>query len=233
MRVFPEAVAEYENDVRLRAALEKSVTSVHFFGLNPDAFDLHQWDVAVRLGNPCIIASRSPTEARRGPAGSPPPIYLDQGNPTVIIAKAIEQIVGIGRRNEREARQSLGRTPVFLVFQTDSDASLGLKIRKRIISRGPFEVIVPPNDKTARYQELSRAKAALLCRAKARLDWLEREFEALSGAMADGQLFDLRRALLVSDPQDVAGFPVLEGDAILDSEDALDNFLKQLTGATA
>jgi len=232
LRVSP-VVAEYESDLRLRDALLQCTTSVHFFGHHPDAFDLRQWDFAVRLARPCVIASRSPTEARRGPAGSPAPIYLDQGNPTIAIAKAIEQIAGIGRRDERDAQQSLGRTPVFLVFKPDSDATLGLKIRKRIISRGPFEVIVPTSDRGTRYEELSRAKAALLCRAKAGIDWLQGEFEALSSAMAASQLFDLRRALLLPEPADVAGLDVLEGDAILHSEIALDTFLKELQGAAA
>jgi hypothetical protein len=231
LRVFPEAVAEHESDTRLRDALEQCTTSVHFFGQDLEPFDVRQFEMALRLDRPCIVASRSPTEARRGPAGSPAPIYLDQGNPTIAIAKAIQQIAGIGRRDERDARQSLGRAPVFLVFKPDSDATLGLKIRKRIISRGPFEVIVPPNDRNTRYEELGRAKAALLCRAKAGSDWLGLEFEALNGAMVASQLFDVPRALLLPASDDVAGLDVLEGDAILHTEDALDDFLKQLQGA--
>jgi hypothetical protein len=231
LRVYPQAVGEYESDVRLRDALQKSTTSVHFFGYNPGTFDIRQWDSAVRLGRPCIIASRSPTEARRGPASSPAPIYLEQGNPTIAIAKAIEQIAGIGRRDERDAQQSLGRTPVFLVFKQDSDATLGLKIRKRITSRGPFEVIVPPNDGGTRYDELTRAKAALICRGKAGRDWFQCELEALSSAMVTSKLFEMRRAFLVRESEDVAGLEVLEGDAILHSEEALDRFLNELKEA--
>lgn len=231
LRVFPEAVSD--SDVQLRDALQQCTTSVHFFGHNPDPFDLRQWDMAVRLNRPCIVASRSPTEARRGPAGSPAPIYLDQGNPTIAIARAIEQIAGIGRRDEPATRQSLGRTPVFLVFKQDSDATLGLKIRKRIISRGPFEVVVPPSDRNSRYEDLSRARAAVLCRAKASSDWLQSEVEAMNGAMVASQLFDVRRALLLPSSDDVAGLDILDGDAILRSEDALDHFLDQLQGAAA
>jgi hypothetical protein len=233
LRVFPEVVASYESDVRLRDALQQSTTSVHLFGQAPDPFDVRQWEMAVRLDRPCIMASRSPTEARRGPAGSPAPIYLDQGNPTIAIARAIEQIAGIGRREERESRQSLGRTPVFLVFKQDSDATLGLKIRKRIISRGPFEVIVPPNDKSARYEDLGRAKVAVLCRAKASSDWLESEVEALNGAMVASQVFEMRRALLLPVADGVAGLDILDGDKVLRSEDELDIFLSQSQGAAA
>lgn len=233
LRVFPEAVANYESDVRLRDALQQCTTSVHFFGHNPDAFDLRQWDMALRLNRPCVIASRSPTEARRGPAGSPAPIYLDQGNPTIAIARAIEQIVGIGKRDEATAGVSLGRTPVFLVFKQDSDATLGLKIRKRIPSRGPFEVIVPPSDRSTRYEDLSRAKAAVLCRAKASREWLGSEVEALNSAMVASQLFDMPRAFLLPSSDDAAGLDIFDGDAVLHSEDALDNFLGQLQGAAA
>jgi hypothetical protein len=235
LRIFPEVVAEYDSDVdiHLRDALSQSTTSVHFFGHQPDLFDLRQWDAAVRLGKPCILASRCPTEARRGPAGSPPPIYLEQSNPTIAIAKAIDQIAGIENREERQARESLGRIPVFLVFKPDSDAILGLKIRKRIVSRGPFEVIVPPSDSGARYAALDRAKVALLCRAKAGLDWLKREFEDLGAAMVASQRFDLRRAVLLAPSDNVAGLDILADDAVLRSEDALDAFLTQLQGGAA
>jgi hypothetical protein len=233
LRVYPEAVSEYENDVRLRDALYQCTTSVHLFGQIPDAFDLRQWDLAVRLGKPCVLASRSLTEARRGPVGSPSPIYLERSNPTIAIAKAIEEIAGIGKREERQTEEALGRTPVFLLFQPDSDAILGLKIRKRIISRGPFEVILPSIDASVRYDALSRAKAALLCRAKAGRDWLKRELEALGSAMVASQRFDLRRALLLPPSDDGAGLDVLEDDAVLHSEDALDSFLMQLQGAAA
>ncbi len=136
LRVFPEVVAKYESEIRLRDALQQSMTSVHLFGNDPGPFDIRQWEVAVGMGKPCVLASRSATEARRGPAGSPPPIYLDQGNPTIAVAKAIEQIAIIGRRNESNGQPSLGRMPVFLVFKPESDAALGIKLRKRIPGRG-------------------------------------------------------------------------------------------------
>ena len=232
LRVFPETIAEFESDVRLREALEQCTTSVHLFGDQPGAFDLRQWEAAVRLGKPCVLASRSATETRRGPSGSPAPIYLKQGNPTIAIAKAIEQIAGIGKRDEREAQQSLGRTPVFLVFKPDADATLGLKIRKRIISRGPFEVIVPRNDST-RYEELTRAKLALVCRAKAGSDWLQGELEAMDTAMATSDLLDLRRALFLPSPDGAASLDTVEGEEIVHSEDALDALLTQVQEAAA
>ncbi|HEX3092963.1 MAG TPA: toll/interleukin-1 receptor domain-containing protein [Candidatus Angelobacter sp.] len=233
LRIFPEAVAEYESDVRLRDALEQCTTSVHFFGRNPEPFDVRQWDMAVQLNRPCILASQSPTETRRGPADSPAPIYLDQGNPTIALAKAIEQIAGIGGRNARDVQLSLGRTPVFLAFNTDSDATLGLKIRKHISSQGPFEVIIPPSDSNTRYQDLTRAKAALLCRAKAGRDWIAREVEALSRAMVASQVFDLRRALLLPAADDVAGLDIMEDDTILHSDADLEAFLNKLQGAAS
>jgi hypothetical protein len=232
LRLFPESIAECEGEVRLREALERCTTSVHLFGDQPGAFALRQWEAAVRLGKPCVLASRSATETRRGPADSPAPIYLNQGNPTITIAKAIEQIAGIGRRDAREAQQSLGRTPIFLVFKPDADATLGLKTRKRIISRGPFEVIVPRNDST-RYEELTRAKLALVCRAKAGRDWLQGELEALDTAMATSGQLDLRRALLVPSPDDAAGVETFEGEEIVRSEEALDVLLKQVQEAAA
>jgi len=231
-RIFPEAVAEYEGDVRLRDALQQCMTSVHFFGETPEPFDLRQWELATGVGKPCILASRSATEARRGPAGSPPPIYLDQGNPTIAIAKAIEQVANIGRREETEGRASLGKLPVFLVFKADADAILGLKLRKRIVGRGPFEVILPSNE-GPRYEEIARAKAAILCRAKAARDWFACELEALSIAMASTQQFDLRRALLLPSPEDVGGLDLFEDDTVLHSDDALDGFLTKLQGAAA
>lgn len=233
LRTFPEAVAEYEGDVRLRDALQQSMTSVHLFGDHPSPFDLHQWEVAVGMERPCILASRSATEAHRGPAGSPAPIYLAQGNPTIAIAKAVEQIANIGKRDERDGRLSLGRTPVFLVFKPDADATLGIKLRKRIPGQGPFEVVLPTRD-DSRYEALERAKGALLCRAKAGKDWLASELDALNTAMAMASSpLDLRRALLLPEGEDAAGLDVLDDDKILDSDGGLDDFLKELRNAAA
>ena len=233
LRVFPQVVASYESNVRLRDALESCTTSVHFFSDTPDPFTIRQWDTATGLNRACIIASRNQTEARRGPAGSPVPIPLDQGNPTINIAKAIEQIAGIGRRDERTAQQSLGKTPVFLVFEPDSDATLGIRIRKRIISRGPFEVIVPPNKASTRYGDIGRVRAAVLCRLKARSDWLKAECEALNSAVVASRVFDLKRALLLPGSDEVASTDGQDWDDILRSESDLDDFLTQLQGAAA
>jgi hypothetical protein len=232
MRIYPEAVAEYESDVRLRDALQQCMTSVHLFGAEPGPFDLRQWEEAVRVGKACILASRNAAEGRRGPAGSPAPVYMDQGNPTIAVAKAIEQIANIGKRDERDGRQSLGRSPVFLVFKPDADAILGLKLRSRIVKRGPFEVIVPPSS-GPRYEEIARAKAAVLCRAKAEKSWFARELEALSEAMASAQQFDLPRALLLPSPDDVADLDLLGDEAVLHSDDALDGFLAKVSVAAA
>jgi len=231
LRVFPVAVGDYESDVRLRDALQQCTTSVHFFGQSLQPFDLRQWAMAVQLDRPCIIASQSTTEARRGPAGSPAPIYLGHGNPTITIADAIEKILGIGRREERDPRKSLGRTPVFLSFKEDSDAMVGLKLRRRIVTRGPFEVIVPPPDRSVRFEEFSRAKAALICRPKEDGNWLARELHGLNTAMVASQMFDIRRALFLPYGNGLAGVDILDDDAILHSEEELDAFLKQVQEA--
>ena len=233
LRIFPEVVAEYESEVRLRDALQESMTSVHLFGEILSPFDVRQWEEAVRMGRPCVLASRSATEALRGPAGSPAPIYPYQGNPTIAVAKAVEQIANIGKRDERDGQPSLGRMPVFLVFKPDSDAILGIQLRKRIPSRGPFEVVVPANA-GPRYEGIDRAKGVVLCRAKAEKGWFASELSALNTAMASsGQELDLRRALLLPAAEDLTGLDLLPDDAVLDSNDALDGFLAMLKGAAA
>jgi hypothetical protein len=226
-RIFPEAVAEYESPDRLRAALQQCMASVHWFGNDPGPFDIRQWEEAVRVGKPCVLASKNAAEARLGPAGSPPPVYLDQGNPTISVAKAIEQIANIGKRDESSGQPSLGRLPVFLVFKPDSDAVLGIKLRKRIVGKGPFEVIVPPNE-GPRYEEIARARGAVLCRAKAGNDWFSGELDALNIAMASSRQFDLPRALLLPAPEDAAGLALFDDDSVLCSDDALDGFLARL-----
>jgi hypothetical protein len=55
--VFPEAIAEFEGEIRLRDALQQCTTSVHLFGQEPSAFDLLQWNTAVQLQKPCVLAS--------------------------------------------------------------------------------------------------------------------------------------------------------------------------------
>ena len=49
--------------------------------------------------------------------------------------------------------------------------------------------------------------------------------------MAATRLFDLQRALLLPNVEDAANLDILEGDAIVHSEDGLDAFLNQLQGA--
>jgi hypothetical protein len=233
LRIFPEVVAEYESEIRLRDALQKSMTSVHLFGEDPRPFDVRQWDEAVRMGRPCILASCSATEGRRGPAGSPPPIYLEQGNPTIAVARAVEQVAQIGKRDEGDGQRSLGRMPVFLIFKADSDAILGIQLRKRIPSCGPFEVVVLPGA-GARYEGIDRAKAVVLCRAKAGRDWFASELSALNAAMASSrQDLDLLRALLLPVAEDLTGLDLLPDDSVLDSTDALDGFLTKLKGTSA
>ena len=189
----------------------------------------------MRLGRPCVLASRDRAEIRRGPTGSPPPIYLEQGNPTIAVANAVEALLGRGRRDDRDPKHALGKTPLFLVFKPDSDSSLGLRVRQRIVNRGPFEIIEPPREASAgsRYEDLSRAKAAVLCWGKAEKTWFEQEFEALNQAVAVRQLYDLRRGLFISPVDGKTGFDPFEGDRVLKSTDELDAFLTELEGTAA
>ena len=67
MRVYPEAIGEYEPDIRLRDALQESAASVHFFGLETDEFAARQLGLAVQVGKPAIVASRNRAELRYRP----------------------------------------------------------------------------------------------------------------------------------------------------------------------
>jgi hypothetical protein len=80
---------------------------------------------------------------------------------------------------------------------------------------------------------LSRARLALVCRAKAGSDWLRGELEALDTAMATSGLLDLRRALLLPSPDGAPGLEAFEGEEIVHSEDALDALLTQVQEAAA
>ena len=235
LRVYPEQIAEYQDEIDLREALQECATSVHFLGEEEDRFAQTQLRVTVQLGVPCVLASRNCAEVRRGPIGSPPPIYLEQGNPTIAIANAVDVLLGRGRRDERDPRQGLGKTPLFLVFKPDSDSSLGLRVRQRIVNRGPFEIIEPPRQAAAgsRYEELIRAKAAVLCWGKAERAWFEDEFEALNRAIAVQQLYDLRRGLYISPVDGKGGFDSFEGDRVLKSTEELDRFLSEVQPASA
>src|SRR5205823_10306237 len=50
LRVYPEAIGEYESEVRLRNASEESATSVHFLGIQRDDFAESQFQMAVQVG---------------------------------------------------------------------------------------------------------------------------------------------------------------------------------------
>ena len=232
LRVYPEVIAAYEGDIRLRDALHESSASVHFLGAEPDAFEEKQLQLAVQVGRPCVVASHNRAETRTGPAGSPAPIYLRQGNPTIAIANAIDALMGRGKRGDRDPQPTLGKAGLFLVFKPDRDSTLGLQIRQQIVNRGPFEVIVPPGDVSAgsRYDELHRAKAAVLCWGRAERTWFESEREALDMAIVGRQLYDLPRALFLKRPPGEPGVDQEEADRILHSPDELNGFLAELQG---
>jgi len=238
LRIYPKAIAEFEGEIRLRDALQESSASVHFFGATVEPFAEQQLriavEVAVQKEQPCVVvASRNPAETRRGPAGSPAPIYLEQGNPTIAIANAVDAVLGRVKRDDPDPQATLGRTGLFLVFKPDSDATLGIRTRQRIVNRGPFEVIEPARSAAAesRYDQLERAKAAVLCCRKAGRKWLHDEFEALNAAIAMQQLYELRRVLLLTSPEGTNGFELGEQDRLLRSVEELDGFLGELQRA--
>jgi hypothetical protein len=229
LRIYPEAVAEFESDVRLRSALENSATSVQFFGTKADAFAERQFSLAVQLGKPFIVASRERVEVRKGPPGSPAPIWLDQGNPTIAITNAIDALLGRGRREERNLGSSLGKIGLLLVFKSDVDYTLGLSLRQRIVNRGPFEVFVSGGESIEnRYIDLSRAGAAVLCWGNASRGWLNEELDTLNRATVSAQTYNLRRAIYLKSTNLAEGIEKLEGDRILQSDAELDCFLNEL-----
>jgi TIR domain len=230
LRLFPEAIGEYESDIRFRDAFHESAASIHFFGPEEDHFAEQQFDLAVQVGKPAIVASRNQAEVRRGPAGSPPPIFLDQGNPTIAIANALDGALGRVRREQRASAGGLGKTGLYLVFKPDIDHTLGLRLRQRIINRGPFEILEPRPDlgNASRYEELSRARAALLCLGKAGNEWLSEELDALNSATVLGKFYDLRRAIYLKSASVTDNVELIEGDRILQSDNELDTFLAEL-----
>jgi hypothetical protein len=230
LRVYPGAIAEFESDIRFRDALQESAASVHFLGLEKDDFADRQFRLAAQVAKPLILASRNRAELRAGPAGSPPPIFVDQGNPTIAIANALDTALGRGRRDERELTTGLGKTGLFLVFKPDADGTLGLRLRQRIVNRGPFHVLEPRLKVGAsdRYEELSRAKGAVLCWAKAGKNWLEDELDVLNGAVVSGKFYDFRRAIYLKSPGGTENIELVEGDRILRSDAELDAFLAEL-----
>ena len=230
MRIYPEAIGEFEDDIRFRDALEESAASVHFFGIEADNFAERQLRLAVQLGKPTIIASRIQAESRRGSAGSPAPVWLGQGNPTIAIANELDRTLGRGQREERNLASGLGKTGLFLVFKPDADHTLGLRLRQRIVNQGPFEVLEPRRDSqaSARYEDLSRAKAAVLCWGKAGKGWIDGELNALNSATAINQLYDMRRAVYLKSDSPADSNELIGDERILRSDAALDSFLGEL-----
>ena len=234
LRVFPESIAEFESDVRLREALEQCTTSVHLFGDRPGDFDLRQWDAAVRLGKPCVLASRSATETRRGPAGSPAPIYLNQGNPTIAIAKAIEQIAG-----HRQARRTRGPTIA------GQDARLpGFQARCRCHARveDPKAHHQPRTVRSHRAAQ-RRARGTKSCRAPDSPSFAGRKRAATGSransrhwtrAMADlGSVRPAARLAAARAPMAPPAWTLSKATRIVRSEEALDVLLTQVQGAAA
>ena len=156
--------------------------------------------------------------------------WLGQGNPTIALANALDAVLDRGRREERKLGSRLGKTPLFLVFKTDVDYTLGLGLRQRIVNRGPFEVLEPKRDLQAveRYEDLSRARAALLCWGKAGKSWINHELDALNRAAAISQLYGVRRAIYMKSSKPADNIDLFEGDRILQSDAELDSFLSEL-----
>ena len=126
LRVYPNVVADYESPIRLRKALEESSASVHFMGPQQDDFADRQLQTAVQLGKPTIVASSVQAETRRGPEGSPDPIWLGHGNPTIAIANALDQVLGRGRRVGAKPRPGPGQDPVIFGVQAGRGLHTGL-----------------------------------------------------------------------------------------------------------
>jgi hypothetical protein len=177
-----------------------------------------------------VIATRNSSETERGPAGSPAPVFLDgPGNPRTAIAKEVDQLIGRGTREEASRRESLGKSPLFLVYKKGADDSLGLKVRQHIVTSGPFDVHMPDQAAAeSKYASLDRSSAAIICKGKADLEWFEHEFEALSQVMMSRQLFEVRRALYVSPPEPKPRVELTRDDQVIHSVADLDGFLKQL-----
>ena len=230
LRVYPEAIAAFGEDVRLRKALQDSSASAHLLRMGDDEFENKQLQFAVQVGRPCVVASLNRAETRRGPEGSPTPMFLGQGNPTIAIANEIDRLLGREKRHERGRRSTLGKANLFFVYKPEFDSNLGIRLRQRMRNGGPFEILEPPRGSLAkgRYDQLDRAKAAILCRARADSDWFQREFDAISREIAVRQLYDVRRALYVPHAAEKGRFELGEKDRVLDSDEALDGFLREL-----
>ena len=229
MRIYPEAIGEFEDDIRFRDALQESAASVHFFGAEADNFAERQLRLAVRLGKPTILASHIQAESRRGPLGSPDPIWLGQGNPTIAIANELDRVLGLGRREERNLGAGLGKTHLFLVFNPEVDYTLGRSLRQRIVNRGPFEVLLPRSDSLAsRYEDVSRVRGAVLCWGKAGKSWIHNELYALDRATDSAQLNDIKRAIYLKSPSPADDIEIVAGDRLLQSDAELDSFLGEL-----
>ena len=228
LRVYPEVIGKYEDDIRLRDALQESAASVHFFGKESDEFGRRQLAAAAQIGKPSMIATKNRAEVLTGPPGSPSPIYLDQGNPTIAVANALDLALGRGRRDDRQFTGGLGKTGLYLVFKADDDATLGLRLRQRIKNRGPFEVLELGPATDSRYGHLARAKAAVICIGKAKKEWLDDELEALNQATVSGKFYDVRRAIYLKAASAAENLELLDDDRILRTDAELDEFLSEL-----
>jgi TIR domain len=229
LRSYPEAIAEYQDDIQLREALQESAASVHFFGNQNDQFSERQFNLAWQVGKPMIVASRRRDEPHRG-ISQTAPIWLNQGNPTIGIANALDAVLGRGAREGQRLGSGLGKTRLLLVFKPEVDHTLGLRLRQRIVNHGPFEVFEPGrySSESARYEDLSNVKGAILCWGKATKDWIETELDALKRVTERDQLYDLRRAIYLKSPSLHGNLELLEGDSILRSDADFDTFVNQL-----
>lgn len=230
LRVYPEEIGDYADDVRLRDAFAESSTSVHFFAGERDVFAERQLRIAAQLGKPLIIVSTEKAETRQGPTASPPPIWLGHGNPTTATADALDKLLGRGKREEKDLGVKLGKSRLLLVYEAQVDYTLGLSLRQRIVNRGPFEVFGLEPEPQQRYRSLSSVKAALLCRAKAEPTWLESELDQLNRAMEQASVFDLKRAIYEKSPRVGENLQLLNQDRVLKSDEELDRFLVEVRG---
>ena len=116
------------------------------------------------------------------------------------------------------------------MFKPDVDHTLGLKLRNHIQNRGPFEILEPRSDgsNTSRYDDLSRARAAVLCLGKSGCDWLNQELDSLNRATAIGKFYHVKRAIYLKSASAAENIELFESDHILQSETELDAFLAEL-----
>ncbi len=199
-----QVFTEFTNREDIGAELGGADVSIHLFDRQPDLLADTQLAIAVELGKPTIIVTRSPIEPRRGHLDGEIPIYLKDPNARQSLIDRVKRTLGTDATTSRAA------LPVFLLYQREIDARCAWNCTALLKERARYDLeILQPDADDPHFElnldqyvpQLGRARGVVVCWGDAPQAWFEQIDRKLTSMMlVERRLSGLRRANYYGEP---------------------------------